>query len=140
MKVLDPHQSDAGMHPDPEALIEEARQRQRKRRWLIGIVVIIVAVASGVWAVSGGGTGTKLPSSLKKPGHVKSPAGAPGSAKKGASSRTVTTVGLSVLGITFPSASHGFASVLRCGAIHCYLGIEATLDGGVTWHQVANLA
>ena len=33
---------------DAEALIEEARQRQRKRRLLIGSIVLIVAVASGI--------------------------------------------------------------------------------------------
>ena len=29
--------------------------------------------------------------------------------------------------------------MLRCGAVHCFVGIEATADGGVTWHRIANL-
>ena len=37
-----------------EAPIKEARQRQRKRQFFIGIVVLIVGVASGIWAVSSG--------------------------------------------------------------------------------------
>ena len=85
MTLLNEHRlnPDGGTHS--EALIKEARQRQRKRRWFIGMVVLIVAVGSGVWAASNDGKGTKLPSTLKKPAHARSPAGAPGSAK-----RTVT--------------------------------------------------
>jgi hypothetical protein len=129
----------AAEHPEADALIEEARQRQRKRRLLIGSIALVVVVAAGAWAAARGGSATKPPSTSKKAGHTKTPARAPGSAKKGVTSRAVGTVGPWVLGIAFPSASHGFASVLRCGAVHCFLGIEASADGGVTWHQVANL-
>jgi hypothetical protein len=63
-----------------EALIKEARRRQRKRWLAIGVVVLIVAVASGIWAVSNGRSATKQPSS-SKPVQVKTAglAGAPGS-------------------------------------------------------------
>jgi hypothetical protein len=65
---------------EADALIEEARQRQRKRRWFIGSIVLIVVVAAGVWVASGGISGTKPPSPANKPGHIKTPSGAPGSA------------------------------------------------------------
>jgi hypothetical protein len=61
---------------DAEALIEEARQRQRKRRWFIGIIVLVV-VAAGVWAASGSGSATRPPATSKKPGHIKTPASTP---------------------------------------------------------------
>jgi hypothetical protein len=70
---------------DAEALIKEARQRQRKRRVLIGSIALIVAVAAGVWVATGGTSGTSPPqgasnggsainppSSSKKPSHAKS--------------------------------------------------------------------
>ncbi len=136
--IEEPRQAETEL-PDADALIEEARQRQRKRRLFIGSIVLIVAVASGIWAASGGGSATKPPSTSKKPGHTKTPASTPGSAKKAVTSGAVTAVGPWVLGIAFPSASHGFASVLRCGSVHCFVGIEATADGGVTWHRIANL-
>ena len=58
-----------------EALIEEARLRQRKRRLFVGTIVLVVAVASGVWVASNGGPGSviKPASSSNKPGHAKSP-------------------------------------------------------------------
>ena len=139
MTLLDEHRLTKNGRTEADALIEEARQRQRKRRWFIGIIVLVVAVASGVWVVSSGGSASKPPSTSKKPGHTKTPASTPGSAKKAVTSGAVTAVGPWVLGIAFPSASHGFASVLRCEAVHCFVGIDATADGGVTWHQVANL-
>ena len=139
MTLLDEHRLTPNGHTEADALIEEARQRQRKRRLLIGSIVLVVAVASGIWAASGGGSATKPPSTSKKPGHTKTPASTPGSAKKAVTSGAVTAVGPWVLGITFPSASHGFASVLRCGSVHCFVGIEATADGGVTWHRIANI-
>jgi heat shock protein HslJ len=74
MIVLEPRQTTTDL-PDAEALIKEARQRQRKRRIFVGIVVLVVALASGIWIASAGGT--KAPSSSKKPGPVKS-AGAAG--------------------------------------------------------------
>jgi hypothetical protein len=45
--IEEPRQAETKL-PDAEALIKEARQRQRKRRLLIGIVVIIAMVVSGV--------------------------------------------------------------------------------------------
>jgi hypothetical protein len=65
---------------EADALIEEARQRQRKRRLLVVSIVLVVVVAAGVWVASGGISGTKPPSSANKPGHIKTPSGAPGSA------------------------------------------------------------
>jgi len=75
MIVLEPRQATTDL-PDAEALIKEARQRQHKRWLLIGIVVLIVAVASGIWAISNGQSATKLPSS-SKPIQVKTPGAAP---------------------------------------------------------------
>lgn len=72
MKVHEAPQPDKVEYPDAEALIEEARQRQRKRRFFIGIVVLLVAIGSCIWALSNGGSATKLPSSSKKQSHVKS--------------------------------------------------------------------
>ena len=63
MKVLEPHQPETDEHLDADALIEEARQRHRKRRLFIGIIVLIVAVGTGIWAASGGKSATKPPSS-----------------------------------------------------------------------------
>jgi hypothetical protein len=48
-----------------EAPIKEARQRQRKRQFFIGIVVLIVGVASGIWAVSSGRSATGPPAPNK---------------------------------------------------------------------------
>ncbi len=62
MKVLEP------VHPDAEALIEEARQRQRKRRLWVGSIVIVAMVVSGVtYAVASG------PSSRARHPGVSSP-------------------------------------------------------------------
>ena len=52
-----------------EAPIKEARQRQRKRQFFIGIVVLIVGVASGIWAVSSGRSATGPPAP-NKPAQV----------------------------------------------------------------------
>jgi DNA-binding beta-propeller fold protein YncE len=84
MKVLDSLHPSTSEHPDAEALIEEARQRQRKRRLYVASAVLIVAVASGVWVSSNGGSAVKLPSTSRKPTHVTSPAPTP-------SRRTPTT-------------------------------------------------
>ena len=48
MKVIEePRQAEASV-PDAEALIKEARQRQRKRRLLVGIVVLMAIIVSGI--------------------------------------------------------------------------------------------
>ncbi|MGA2806177.1 MAG: hypothetical protein ABSF89_17630 [Acidimicrobiales bacterium] len=47
MIVLEPRQTTTDV-PDAEALIKEARQRQRRRRLVIGIVALIAMVVSGV--------------------------------------------------------------------------------------------
>lgn len=60
---------------DADALIKEARQRRRKRRFLVGVVVLIVAVASGLWAVSKGGSPSKPPSSKPLQVNAASTAG-----------------------------------------------------------------
>ncbi|MGO9962957.1 MAG: hypothetical protein ACLPUG_05935 [Acidimicrobiales bacterium] len=50
MKVLDPaqHQTQAFELPDAEALIKEARRRQRKCRLLVSIVVLMTMILSGI--------------------------------------------------------------------------------------------
>jgi len=48
MKVLDRQQSDWVDIPDAEALIAEARNRQRRRWFFIGIIVVIAMIVSGV--------------------------------------------------------------------------------------------
>jgi len=48
MKVVEEPQQAEAQVPDAEALIEEARQRQHKRRLLVAIVVLIAMVVSGV--------------------------------------------------------------------------------------------
>jgi hypothetical protein len=48
MRVIEEPQQTAASVPDAEALIKEARQRQRRRRLLIGIVVLIAMVVSGI--------------------------------------------------------------------------------------------
>jgi heat shock protein HslJ len=65
--------------PDAEALIKEARQRQHRRRSFISVVVLVLAVAAGIWAASNGGSATKPPTSPKNPGQLTSPS-APGAA------------------------------------------------------------
>ena len=69
------------MLPEADVLIKEARQRQRKRRLLIGSVVPIVVAAAGVRVSSGGISGTRPASSANKPGHIKTPPGAQGTVK-----------------------------------------------------------
>ncbi len=61
MKVHQAPQLDASEYLDADALIEEARQRQRRRWLFVGIVVLIVAVGSGVWAAVSRGRTSKLP-------------------------------------------------------------------------------
>jgi len=58
---------------DAEALIKEARSRQRKRWLSIGLAALILAVTSGIWASSSRSSGTKPTSSSKGQGHAKSP-------------------------------------------------------------------
>ena len=140
MTLLDEHRLADG-RKEADALIEEARQRQRRRRLLVGSIVLVVALASGIWAASGGGSAIKPPSTSKKPGHTKTPASTPGSAKKGTTTSATWPFGPWVLAIAFTTANTGFASVASdCGTLRCYVDIEATVNGGATWHQVARLA
>jgi len=48
---------------EAEALIKEARQRQRKRQLFIAVVVLVVALGSVIWVASA--AGTRAPSSNK---------------------------------------------------------------------------
>jgi hypothetical protein len=57
---------------EAEALIREARQRQRKRWVLTIVVVLLAAVLTSIWVASGSRSGTKPPSSTK-PGPVGPP-------------------------------------------------------------------
>jgi len=82
MKVIEDRQA-ARDREDAEALetaalIKEARQRQHRRWLVIGMVVLVVLVASAIRAASGGRSATKPPSS-SKPVPVKT-ASAAGSA------------------------------------------------------------
>jgi hypothetical protein len=83
--LLDGHRLTQNGGQDAEALIEEARERQRKRRLWVGSIVLVVAVASGVWAVSDGNSATKPPASSKKPSHVTSPSAPSGTVARNAS-------------------------------------------------------
>jgi hypothetical protein len=51
----EPTVNDPAAH-EAEALIKEARQRQRKRRLLVGMAVVVVPAASVTWAVVSRGT------------------------------------------------------------------------------------
>lgn len=73
MKVIEEPCRAATDVPDAEALIKEARDRQRRRWLVIGIAVLMAAVASGIWTSSSRSSGTKPTSSSKGPGHAKSP-------------------------------------------------------------------
>ncbi len=79
MTLLDEQRLTPNGRTEADALIEEARQRQRKRRLWIGSIALVVVVAAGAWAASGGIPGNKPPSSANKSGHIKAPSGAPGS-------------------------------------------------------------
>ncbi len=83
MKLIEqPRKVDTGA-PDAEALIKEARQRQRRRRLLIGIVVLIAMVVSGVGyaivsrpSARARHTGTSSPTKTVSPaqsGHIVMP-------------------------------------------------------------------
>jgi photosystem II stability/assembly factor-like uncharacterized protein len=121
---------------EAEALIKEARERQHKRRLSIGIVVLIVAVASGIWAASGGGSATKPPSTSKKPGHTKTPVSTPSSTRKGATPLSIDFDGKYGLSTpAFPTASEGFVAFggLVSGNGPGVAWLERTTDGGRTW-------
>ncbi|MGA2527660.1 MAG: META domain-containing protein [Acidimicrobiales bacterium] len=63
---------------EAEALIKEARQRQRKRQLFIAVVVLVVALGSVIWVASA--AGTRAPSSNKTgPGKSAGGAGLAGS-------------------------------------------------------------
>ena len=136
MTLLDEHRLTPNGGTEADALIEEARQRQRKRRWLVGTIVLVVIVAASVWAVSGGRSAPKPPSTSKKPGHTKTPASTPGSAKKGAPSALTAFDGkYEVSAVAFPTASEGFVEM---GGYPHNNGpdvswLERTTDGGRTW-------
>ena len=55
-----------------EALIKKARRRQWRRRLLVGLIVLVVGLASGIWAMSA--DGTRAPTS-KRTGPARSAAG-----------------------------------------------------------------
>lgn len=89
MTLLDEQRSRPSRGTESEALIEEARLRQRKRRLSVGIVALVVVVTSGAWAASTGGSTTKPPKSTT-PGHLKSPT--PGGAPKSSSPQSLRAV------------------------------------------------
>ena len=110
MKLLDEQPRTSLGGTDAEALIEEARRRQRRRWWTIGSLVLVVAVASGLWVASNGGSATKPPSSSTKPSHLKTPVSAPGSAKKGTSVSIDFDGKYGASAPAFPTAAEGFVS------------------------------
>jgi photosystem II stability/assembly factor-like uncharacterized protein len=113
-----------------EALIKEARQRQRKRRLFVAAAVLIVAVASGVWVSSNDGSAVKPPSTSKKPGHTKAPSTPSTTPKLATAPGTFST---SPVAISFSDAEHGLLLLQGCSASVCTSLVEATTDGGKTW-------
>ena len=77
MTLLNEHRLTPNGSTEADALIEEARQRQRRRRLWVGSILLVVAVASAVWAASNGGSAVKGPSSSKNASHAKSVASTP---------------------------------------------------------------
>jgi hypothetical protein len=66
MIVLDEPRQAAMSPPAAEALIREARRRQHRRWLLMGVAVLTVGVASGLWFTSKGGAAGTPSSSLAK--------------------------------------------------------------------------
>jgi len=140
--IEEPQRDTASNPPDADALIEEARQRQRKRRFLAGTVVLVVAVASGIWAASSGGSATKPPSSSKNAGQLKSP-GTPGSTGNGRANplqlvgiwrvtatgeRRTPIVSVSSLGLVLWASCGWISGEWNANQQGMFVGI---LDGGV---------
>lgn len=88
MTLLDEQPPTALGGPEADALIEEARQRQRKRRLFIGMAVLVVAVSSVTLAAVSRGT-------LVKPSPVATKAPTT-PARCGANSLGVETLGVQV--------------------------------------------
>ena len=65
MKVIETSAATEDQVPDAEALIREARQHQRRRWFLVGLAIAILAVTSGALVSTVGGSGTKSPSSAQ---------------------------------------------------------------------------
>jgi hypothetical protein len=77
MKVLDSPQPDTSEHPGAEALIEEARQRQRKR-WLV-IAAAFLLAGLGTWLVAHAARGRSVPKSplSRRPGPTLADSASP---------------------------------------------------------------
>jgi photosystem II stability/assembly factor-like uncharacterized protein len=128
------------LHDDPtvidpaadaaDALIEEARRRQRKRRLWVGLIVLTVAAASGIWVASHGGSAIKPPSTSKKPGHTKSP-NTPSTAPKLATAPGASST--YPVAISFSDAEHGLLLLQGCSASVYTSLVEASTDGGKNW-------
>jgi hypothetical protein len=75
MKVIEePRQAEVD-HLDAEALIKEARRRQRKRWWHIGIVVLMAMLVSGVsYAIVSSPSARARPTGTSSPSKPVSPA------------------------------------------------------------------
>ena len=71
MRVIEEPRQAIGDLPDAEALIKEARQRQR-RRWLI-VIAVILAVAMAVGIAIGAGVGRVITRSTEQAGSGSTP-------------------------------------------------------------------
>jgi hypothetical protein len=135
MTLLNEHRLNPNGGTEADALIEEARQRQRKRRWFIGsIALIVLAVGTGVWAASGGGPVGKPTPSLKQSTSSKSPT-APGT-RRGASSLPIAFDGkYGISPPAFPTVSEGIVDIggFPGGNGPTVTWLERTTDGGRTW-------
>ena len=135
MRVLDAPPLNLSGQQKADALIEEARQRQRRRRRWVGSLVLIVLVASGIWAAINGGSRVRPPPSTRTP-EVKHPTSPSGSSRKGAKFIPIDFHGkYGVSAPAFPTADEGFVIIggFPGGNGPQTSWLERTTDGGRTW-------
>lgn len=131
MKVDSP-QPDTSEHLDAEALIKEARQRQRRRWWSLAIALLLVGVGGGI-AASIGSLARKPPARTGS----RAPAGGGPTVKKPSNpTKLISFVGkYSVESISFPNASDGYALIggYTGGNGPSLVWLDRTTDGGRSW-------
>jgi hypothetical protein len=67
MKVIDPHGLGATEREDAEALITQARQRQHRRWWVVGTLLVAVILAVGLLLAMKGSGGRTGPPAAQQP-------------------------------------------------------------------------